>query len=362
MIEIQNLSFVLGSFSLKDITLSIGEGEYFMLLGPSGAGKSLLLECLSGIRKPSKGRILMGQKDISKLKAEQRGIGYVPQGALLFPHMEVIENIKYGLKPSDRMNGLFDQIVNLLNLRPFLYRRPQNLSTGEKQRVAMARALASRPSLLLMDEPFSAIDPGLRQRLWTETLKVHRFFKTTVIHVTHDMEEAFTMSHRLAVLCEGKIEQAGPKEEVFQRPRNEKVARFLGIHNIFTGRVIDIDRASHVTRLACPSFEIQGPFTSMASSGEEMTFCIPAQEIKLIKQDRPIKESLMDNLFDATIVAITPFESVFTIYASLEVGGQKEEQIQIKVPIKTFYKLALKEGKKIRVAMRKGAIHFFEKD
>jgi molybdopterin-binding protein len=209
MIEIKNLSIDLGEFSLKNICLTIGDKEYFVILGPTGVGKTILIECIAGLHSV-KGEIWVDNKNFTRLVPEERGFGYVPQDYVLFPFLNVAANIAFGL-------------------------RKTKYSNDERQRVAIARALAPSPRLLLLDEPLSALDPETRSRLWDELHRIHSLTQTTVVHVTHNFGEAYFLGNHIAVMKKGEIMQVGSPDDVFRKPNSKFVADFLGMRNLFEG-------------------------------------------------------------------------------------------------------------------------------
>ena len=235
MINIQNLS----NFILKNINLSIKKGEFFVLLGPNGAGKTSLLNAITGFCN-YKGTISIDRKAIEKTPIEKRQIGYVFQELCLFPHMNVYDNIAFGLKVQrEKHRERVGNLLDLLNLGGIVNRYPYNLSGGEKQKVALARALAIDPKIILMDEPLNKLDYNTANYLRDELKKVQKTMGITTVYVTHDYLEARILADRIAVLNNGNIEQIGTQEEIFYHPRTPFVAKFLGINNIFEGKVIE---------------------------------------------------------------------------------------------------------------------------
>jgi ABC-type sugar transport system ATPase subunit len=236
MIEIKDLSISLGRFSLKNLNLTIRDREYFVILGPSGAGKTVLMECLAGIHKIKQGEIWFNKLNVTRLMPEERNIGYVPQDYVLFPFLNVKENILFGIKRNKRSQSETMQTLirlsGLLGITHLLDRNTINLSGGEKQRVALARALATSPKILLMDEPLSALDVQTSNYLRLELRHIHQELGITIIHITHNHSEAEEIADRIAIMDQGKIEQVGKPQEIFFSPETEVVSDFIGSLNI----------------------------------------------------------------------------------------------------------------------------------
>lgn len=239
MIEIKNLNGDLGEFNLRDINLTIREGEYLAILGPTGAGKTVLVEYIVGLYKPDKGSILIDGEDITPLYPEERNIGYVPQDYALFPNLTVEKNIAYGLEarrmPPEQVNGVVSEMISRLMIDYIRHRMPLHLSGGEKQRVALGRALATEPSVLLLDEPLSALDENLRTEMARELRRIQRAVNGIFIHVCHNFEEASDVADRIAIMNEGTIVQVGSLKEIMAAPKDEFVARFVKSQNMFDG-------------------------------------------------------------------------------------------------------------------------------
>jgi molybdate/tungstate transport system ATP-binding protein len=228
-------------FALRDINLEVGEGEYFVLLGPTGAGKTLLLETIAGFHKLDRGKIFFGGQDVSAVPPERRGFGYVPQNCLLFPNMTVRKNVEFGLKmrrqtEADRKSKV-DEILAFFGLEPLADRLPATLSAGEKQKTALARVFAIRPKLILLDEPLSSIDVNARRALKDELKRVHRDLHVTVIHVTHDQMEGFSLAERVAIIRNGQVIQVGDPKQVMDNPKDESTARLLGYENVYEAKL-----------------------------------------------------------------------------------------------------------------------------
>ncbi len=235
MVEIKNIEYFQGDFGLFIEHLSIPAHHCHALLGPSGAGKSTLLHLLLGLKQPRTGDILIEGRSILHLPPHKRGFGYVPQHLALFPHLNVKENIHYPLKAQKRTpdRAFLDELFTLSGLGPLLGRFPKSLSGGERQRVALVRALAAKPRLLLLDEPFSALDPNLKYELWELLQRLQQELRLTILLITHNLQEAFTLSHHCSVMQNGSIVQSDETKRLFYRPKKLSVAKYLGFHNIF---------------------------------------------------------------------------------------------------------------------------------
>src|SRR6266542_3275578 len=227
--------------AVEDVDLQVGAGEFFSLLGPSGCGKTTTLRMLAGFEEPSSGRILLYGRDMVGVPPYRRDVNMVFQHYALFPHMSVHDNIAFGLRykkvPRDEIRRRVAEALRLVELEGREQRRPRQLSGGQQQRVALARALVNRPRALLLDEPLGALDLKLRRAMQLELKRIQREVGITFVYVTHDQEEALTMSDRLAVMNAGRIEQLGTPRELYERPATRFVANFLGTSNLFSGRL-----------------------------------------------------------------------------------------------------------------------------
>ena len=243
-IQFKNVSRHFGEVKAVDnVELEIKDGEFFSMLGPSGSGKTTCLRMIAGFERPTSGQILLYGDDVSNLPPYERPVNTVFQDYALFPHMTVDENIAYGLMikgiPKQERVKRVDEMLDLVRLAGFGYRKPSQLSGGQRQRVALARALINHPKVLLLDEPLGALDLKLRQQMQVELKNIQREVGITFIFVTHDQEEALTMSDRIAVFNEGKIEQVGSPAEVYEHPTTPFVAGFVGTSNLISGEVAE---------------------------------------------------------------------------------------------------------------------------
>jgi spermidine/putrescine ABC transporter ATP-binding subunit len=232
--------------ALAGVSLTFADGEFFGLLGPSGSGKTTLLRAIAGFVDPDSGEIRLDGKDIGRTPVHRREIGMVFQNYALFPHMDVFANIAFGLSVRGETGAAVEkrvaEMLALVRLGGFERRQPRQLSGGQQQRVALARALVTRPRLLLLDEPLGALDKRLRQQMQIELKQIQREVGITTVFVTHDQEEALTLSDRVAIFNEGKVVQAGRPLEVYERPATAFAANFLGDANFFEGRVSERGR------------------------------------------------------------------------------------------------------------------------
>lgn len=248
-----------GFTAIDDLDLKIPAGQFFALLGPSGCGKTTTLRIVAGLEEPSVGKVLIGGKDVTATKPNDRPVNTVFQSYALFPHMSVLENVAFGLRQRKISEPLVkaNQALEMVELSHLATRKPQQLSGGQQQRVALARALVNRPALLLLDEPLGALDLKLRRQMQVELKAIQMEVGLTFLHVTHDQEEAMDMADTVAVMNLGKIEQMGAPEALYDRPRTAFVARFLGQSNIFVGDVVEA--TDSVIAISCNGQRIATP-------------------------------------------------------------------------------------------------------
>jgi putative spermidine/putrescine transport system ATP-binding protein len=233
---------------VDDVSMSIRKGEILTILGPSGCGKTTTLKIVAGFIEPDKGSVLMEGRAVDRLSSHERGAAMVFQNYALFPHLTVQQNVAFGLRmrglPKAEVTKQVDDMLERVRLSPYRHRYPKELSGGQQQRVALARALIIRPKVLLLDEPFSSLDAKLRKQLRDEFLEIHRNFHITSVFVTHDLEEAFALSDKVAVMNAGVVEQFGAPAKIFSNPRSRFVADFVGHKNLLDGEIIE-SKADH---------------------------------------------------------------------------------------------------------------------
>ena len=246
-VKLENIEKSFGSvIAVNNISLRIEDGEFFTILGPSGCGKTTTLRMIAGFYKPDKGKIYFNEKLIDRFAPEKRNIGMVFQNYALWPHMSVFKNVSFGLEmrkvPDNEIESRVNSILELVSLGGLGNRTPDQLSGGQQQRVALARALVIRPDVLLLDEPLSNLDAKLRVEMRTEIKKLQKNLGITTIYVTHDQKEALAVSDRLAVMGLGKIVQVGSPLEIYTKPANKFVASFIGLINLFQGRISKVSK------------------------------------------------------------------------------------------------------------------------
>ncbi len=246
IIELRGVSKTIHDLGiLYDLNLEVRNGEFLTLLGPSGCGKTTLLRLISGFEEPTTGQIFINGKDVDGLPPHLRHVHTVFQSYALFPHMTVFENVAFGLRcnkvPKAEINSRVNEVIKTVKLEKYAQRKPDQLSGGQQQRVAIARAVVNRPLVLLLDEPLSSLDYRLRKTMQIELKQLQRKLGITFIFVTHDQEEALSMSDRVVVMHEGSIEQVGTPRQVYEAPQNLTVAKFIGEANIFDSEICAMD-------------------------------------------------------------------------------------------------------------------------
>jgi putative spermidine/putrescine transport system ATP-binding protein len=284
-LSLRNISKRYGALAaVDDVSLTVGNGEFLTLLGPSGSGKTTLLMMVAGFTEPSAGAIEIDGRDITRLPPEKRNFGMVFQGYALFPHLTVAQNVAFPLtvrrRPRTEIAERVASALDLVQLRPLAERAPRQLSGGQQQRVALARALVFSPDLLLLDEPLSALDKKLRAELQWELKSLHQRLGKTFIYVTHDQEEALSLSDRIAILRDGRVIQLGRPAELYERPATTFVADFLGKSN-FIDAVVDGTHADHFTYRIGEAQFAQLRDGAAPTVGERITLALRPEKMSL---------------------------------------------------------------------------------
>ena len=271
--------------AVKNLDLDVKPGEFLTLLGSSGCGKTTTLRMIAGFQKPSSGRILFGDEDVTGLAANQRDIGFVFQNYALFPHLSVFENVAYGLRVKRQSAAQIERSVDAGLLQVGLHgmgeRMINELSGGQQQRVALARAIAIRPRVLLFDEPLSNLDAQLRVQMRSEIVRLQKELAITTIYVTHDQEEAMAISDRIAIMDSGLIAQIGTAEELYQRPTSRFVAGFLGSANLLRGTVVAVEPARTIIDILGHRWEVAA--TSPVAAGKAVDAVVRPEALVLAK-------------------------------------------------------------------------------
>ncbi|ADU68830.1 spermidine/putrescine ABC transporter ATP-binding protein PotA [Pantoea sp. At-9b] len=273
-----------GKSIISDFQLTIRHGEFITLLGPSGCGKTTILRLIAGLEDADNGRIILDGNDITDTPAEHRHINTVFQSYALFPHMSVFENVAFGLRmqktPAADITRRVNEALAMVQLESFAERRPHQLSGGQQQRVAIARAVVNRPKVLLLDESLSALDYKLRKQMQNELKALQRKLGITFVFVTHDQEEALTMSDRIVVMRDGRIEQDGTPREIYEEPANLFVARFIGEINVFDAEVLSSDHAPSVrARVEGRECDIHCPFP--VAPGDKLHVLLRPEDLRV---------------------------------------------------------------------------------
>jgi len=377
MVTFKNVEFTIGTFSLHNINFSIQEGEYFVILGPSGNGKTQLLKLLAGLNKPKSGEIWIDGTRREHLPPEQRDVGYVFQDQVLFPHMNVYDNIAFSLKlqkfDNTEIKAKVEKLASILGIVYMLDRSTIDLSGGEKQRVALARAMAKGPKLLIMDEPYAALDRNLQERLVLEARELHNQLQQTTVHVTHNQEEAITLADRICILESGRIKMIGTPDEVFRSPSSTFVARFVCTENIYRnvsvenndGKFLIMQHAGNqifcnyldtADKICVSESDDRGFFHSTSEFDkitDEVTFCV-RPETTFLHSSRPA--DIKRNVFKGEITKV--FDRGLMFQSTIKIN---DDFLIVNLTMrKRFMDLNLKEGSTVYVSFDETNVHIID--
>ncbi len=343
MLELQSIAKRLGAMDMADVSMTLQRGEYFALLGPTGVGKTVLIELIAGLIRPDAGRVLWDGVDITDMPPQHRRFAVVYQDYALFPHISVAKNIAYGARAcgcdSSEASARTERLANMLGITDLLDRRPDTLSGGEQQRTAMARALAAEPKLLLLDEPLSALDTNTRVRLRKELKRINTELGTTILHVTHEPEEAMALADRIGVMLDYRLHQIAEPEELFRRPTDADAARFLGIRNVLTVSDVDGD--------IC---EVSGQ-RIRASAADESTRHIWIMPEELLLSDQPFTSSAL-NQFKCRVIDWDHSDALLAV--QLACG---DLQLVALITYTSFQQLRVEPNRELYVTFKSSAIH-----
>ncbi len=274
------------TYAVNNVSLDIRQGEFFSMLGPSGCGKTTLLRLLAGFETPDRGRILIDGMDMTRVPPYERPVNMMFQSYALFPHMSVADNIAFGLKQApmarNARNDRVQEMMELVQISPLAKRKPHQLSGGQRQRVALARALAKHPRILLLDEPLGALDKKLREKTQFELVNIQERLGTTFIVVTHDQEEAMTMSSRIALMRDGQIEQLDAPRRLYEFPATRYAASFIGSINLFEARVLRQNGDEIVLFSDETGTELQVRNSEKMVPGMTLTLAVRPEKISLL--------------------------------------------------------------------------------
>ena len=346
-VQVESLSKKWENFSICNVNLKIGDGEYFVILGPTGAGKTLLLELIAGFHKPDSGRIIIDDTDVTVLPPEKRGIGFVPQEYVLFPHMTVAENVEFGLKMQNFAKAEREKIVKetleFMNLSSLRNRLPMTLSGGEQQKTALARALVIKPKILLLDEPLSALDINTQKKMRKELKRIHEELKITTIHVTHNQVEAFILADRLAVMKNGTIVQVGTPEEVFHKPKDDFIARFVGFENLFEGKIVE--NRNGIARIDIGGIIIE----AVTEKTGECTVGVRPDDIIISKS---LFKSSMRNMLKGKITEFVDMGSLVSLTVNVD-----NTVFTALITRRSFLEMMLTKGSEVFLLFKASAVH-----
>ncbi|MFC6717645.1 ABC transporter ATP-binding protein [Natrialbaceae archaeon GCM10025810] len=350
--------------AVDDINFEIEDGEFVCLVGPSGCGKSTTMETVAGLTKPTEGKVYIGDREVTNLAPKDRGVAMVFQNIALFPHMDVYENISFGLRlrkyEDEEVERRVERAADIVQLEGMLDRMPDEMSGGQRQRVAIARAIVRNPDVFLMDEPLANLDAKLRVHMRTELQRLHRELDTTIIYVTHDQAEAMTMSDRIAVLNEGRLQQIAPPLECYNEPANLFVAGFIGSPsmNFFEGTLIEDGFETRNFTVALDPADVPS-----ATVGDDVTLGVRPEDVHLSRYEDSLTQP--SRRIDARSDVLEPMGDEIFVYLLLSEGGERSmdrdaasspDQLLMSVTPDTD----IAEGQDLDVVFDKANVHLFD--
>ena len=367
LLTVRNISKAFSGFEIKDVSFDVQQGWYFVLLGASGVGKSVLLETIAGLTRPDAGQILLNGKDITNEKIQKRKIGLVFQSNTLFPHMTVYDNIAYPLRSGRTKSQISKRVTQLaedFGVTDLLNRKSQMLSGGESQRVSLARTVASEPDCLLLDEPICSLDATSRPQIRALLRRINANGQT-IIHVTHDYTEAVSLGTHIAVMERGIIAQTGKVEDIFQHPKSEFIARFIGIRNFFKGHLEQSDHQSGLKQFRTGSLDFSVLTDRPAGNG---FVCIRSEDVTIRNLDSMAKPTSARNNFEGTIVDIIRAGPGIEVIVDINTDKSKPINEANSTPLEvaalisneSVKTLNLHCGKKVILSFKASAIKYVE--
>ena len=371
MLEV-DITKELKGFGLHIAFRSLEEAGTVALFGPSGTGKSLTLQAIAGLLQPDAGLIKLNGQSLFdsaqrlSVPARFRRVGYVPQSYTLFPHLDVRKNILFGVRhwPPAQQEARLDELLRLLRLEGLALRRPAQLSGGQQQRVALARALITDPQILLLDEPFAALDSIIRGRLQEELLSLQERVRLPIVLVTHDLSEAYTLSRQIVVTEAGRVVQSASRDEVLFQPVNEAVARFVGTRNIFLGQVSQVAGAGITLESNGVSIIAPRPAFEVVP-GQSVNFCIRPERVLFTIEGRSRARGIEGNYLDGQIIREIAHGTSYTLYMSLTTPLHKTTRdtsydIQVELSSEVYRRLDVALRKEWRLALPHEQIHLMQ--
>jgi spermidine/putrescine transport system ATP-binding protein len=311
-----------GVLAVDDLQLGIHKGEFFSLLGPSGCGKSTSLRMIAGFEQPSEGEILLNGEPVSEVPPYKRNVNMVFQDYALFPHLSIWENVAFGLRrkkvPQSEIKTRVEDTLKMVEMAKMADRKPAQLSGGQQQRVAVARALVNLPTVLLLDEPLGALDAKLRKSMQLELKRLQGEVGITFVYVTHDQEEALTMSDRIAIMNEGRVEQVGSPAEIYENPQSEFVANFIGVSNVYSAAVVRLDDDRVLCRTDKGVELLVARRNRVVSEGHRVKVIIRPE--KLLVTAGGSDASQADNTYKARVATVVYVGSVTQLIVEIEGG------------------------------------------
>ncbi len=343
-----------------DLDFECEAGKVLALVGPSGSGKTTVLRCIAGLFKPDEGLIKshkktwFDHKNNISISPQQRHVGMVFQNYALFPHLNVIQNIAIGMKNNSLS---INELMAMVNLQGLESRMPKTLSGGQQQRVALARALAREPKVLLLDEPFSAVDQVTRRKLRLELLKLIRKLKIPIILVTHDLDEAAMLGDNLCLLHNGSGLQTGLPNEVIRTPKTALVARLMDVRNLFEGTLIEQNETTNTSLVSWAGIQFEAPFQRSFSSKSRINWSIPADKVLLHRRIKPSR-GVNENPLAGQIIELVTIGGISNVIIAPD--SDPTVKLHMDLPPHVVERNTLKVGEKISMSLLKGSIHLMD--